>query len=413
VSDSPTPTHYDILNGIRVVEVSTFVMAPSATTILADWGADVVKVEHPDFGDPTRGDMVGGLPPTPKVPVALMAEITNRGKRAMAANLAVDAGRELVGRLIAASDVFVTNMLPDARAKYRITLDAVRADNPDIVYALATGHGTRGPEAGAPGFDHTDFWARSGIGHAATQVTGTFIQNPGAGLGDLAGGVALAGGIAGALYRRATTGVSAVVDVSLLSTSTWLFSPSIVASDLYGVDTIPRRPHADVPSAFSAAYSTSDARTVFLAGVRLSDTQWKHFCALAGNEELGDDPRFASFDLRKQNRRELVAELDELFLTKALAEWCEILTDCDIAFSPVQSAREVLVDPQVTANNYVQEVEVADGTFSSVTSPVQFDGRPPTLTRAPEHGEHTDAIALELGYSWDEIMQLKLAEAIR
>ncbi|HQV58897.1 MAG TPA: CoA transferase, partial [Ilumatobacteraceae bacterium] len=249
---------YDMLDGVRVVEVSMYAFAPSCAAVLADWGADVIKVVPPTVADPmVSPTIIGGLPKV-DVGVAFMWEITNRGKRCVAVDLTTADGRDIVHRLVAKADVFITNLLPNARQRFALDVAELQAITPDLIYARATGHGPAGPEADAGGFDHTDFWARTGMGHAASMVADEFVPQPGPALGDLASGAFLAGGIAAALFRRSRTGQGAVVDVSLLSSGMWMFSPGIVASQLFGVEAIPRLRHAHQPNPLVAAYTTAD-----------------------------------------------------------------------------------------------------------------------------------------------------------
>lgn len=402
---------YDLAKGIKVLEVAMWAFVPAAGAVLADWGADVVKVVHPQFGDPMRGAPVGDLP-AKDVDVAFMWEVLNRGKRCIGLDLTTEGGQAVLRELVAEADVFLTSFLPDVRAKLSIDVDDIRAINPSIVYARGSGQGARGPQAGAAGFDHTSFWARSGIAHAAAMVTGEFVPQPGPALGDLQSGFALASGVTGALLKRERTGETSVVDVSLLGTAMWSFGPSIVASKLYDVDTIPRAAHRDQPNPMVAAYNTKDGRQVYIAGLRL-DVGWPELCRAVGREDLAEDPRFLGGPHRAEFRGECIAELDALFATRTLDEWREILGGLDTAWSVVQTARELHDDPQALANGYIVDVESGSGsTFPLTASPVQFDGRSLELTRAPDHGEHTDEVLLALGHDWEEIISLKVAGAV-
>jgi crotonobetainyl-CoA:carnitine CoA-transferase CaiB-like acyl-CoA transferase len=267
---------YDLLAGVRVVELSMYAFAPSAAAVLADWGANVIKVVQPQVADPMMGRAVAGLPDE-DVGVAFMWEITNRGKRCIGLDASTDEGREILGELVASADVFITNLLPRARRRLRIDPDDLCAAHPALVYGRASAHGADGPEQDTGGYDHTDFWARTGIGHAASMVADEFVPQPGPAMGDLSAGAFLAGGIAAALYRRATSGRGAVVDVSLLSSGVWVCSPAIVASRLYGVETIPRMRHADLPNPLVAAYATRDHRLIYFSGIQ-TEGHFENFC---------------------------------------------------------------------------------------------------------------------------------------
>jgi crotonobetainyl-CoA:carnitine CoA-transferase CaiB-like acyl-CoA transferase len=396
---------YDLLDGVTVVELSMYAFAPSAAAILADWGADVIKIVPPGVQDPMRGTPVAGLPAR-DVGFPFMWEQLNRGKRCIGLDVSTADGHGVLTDLLRAADVFITNLLPGARERFRVDVEDVHAINPRIVYARASGHGDRGPERTAGGFDHTDFWARAGIAHAAGQVSEEFVAQVSPAFGDVSSGAALAGGIAAALLRRHRTGHGAVVDVSLLSTGIWAMAPSVLASRLYGIETIPRPRHADLANPLVAAYTTRDGRQVYLAGVQ-TDKNFESLCDLADRPDLRADPRFATGEARLANARACVAALDEVFAEHDLAEWVRRLAGLTIPWTVVQTAAEAAADPQVVANGYVVDA-VRDATvIPLVASPAQFDARTPTLNPAPEHGEHTEEVLLGLGRTWEDIGRLK------
>ena len=396
---------YDLMEGVGVVEVSMYAFAPSAAAVLADWGADVVKVVPPTVADPMQGNPIARLPEK-DVGVAFMWEILNRGKRCIALDVSVPDGQAVLHDLAREADVFLTNLLPDARRRFHLDVDDLQAVNPRLVYGRATGHGDRGPEREQGGYDITDFWARTGIGHAASQVSDEFVPLIGPAFGDLTSGAFLAGGIAAALFRRERTGRGGVVDVSLLSSGMWSISPGVVAAQLYDIDTIPRFRHAEAPNPLVAAYKTSDGRQIYLSGI-MTEGHFENFCTLIGRPELGADPRFADGRARVTNAAECVAALDGVFAERDLAEWREILAGLRTPWMVVQSTAEAGRDVQVDANDMVVQVDGPVGTYPLVASPAQFDGVAPSLTRAPDHGEHTEEILLETGRTWDDIVTLK------
>ena len=401
---------YDLLEGVKVVELSLYAFAPSAAAVLADWGADVVKIVPPAVADPMWGSPIARLPER-DVGVEFMWEILNRGKRCAGVDVAQPEGQSVLHDLVAQADVFITNLLPDARRRFRVDVDDLHAINRRLVYARATGHGARGPERERGGYDITDFWARSGIGHAASQVSDEFVPLLGPAFGDLTSGTFLAGGIAAALFRRERTGRGAVLDVSLLASGVWVLSPGIVASRLYDIDTIPRFRHAEAPNPLVAVYTTRDGRQIYLSGIQ-TERHFENFCAVVERPDLLTDARFATGTARLEHAAECVEVIDAIFAARTLEEWCAVLPGLTTPWMVVQTAAEASRDPQVVANGFVVDVEGADGTFPLVASPVQVDGAPLTLTRAPDHGEQTEAVLLELGRTWEEIVALKERGAV-
>jgi len=404
-------TVYDILAGVRVVEVSQFAFVPAAGAILADWGADVTKVVHPVYGDVMHTASSSGLAPLPDG-TAYMWEIVNRNKRSIGIDIANADGREVLYDLVRGADVFMTNFLPSARAKLKIDVDDIKALNRSIVYARGSGHGPHGPDRDAPGYDAVSLWARTGYGHAFTMATGSFVAQPGPGSGDLPSGLALAAGVTGALFRRERTGAGAVVDVSLMAAGIWGLAGSITASKLYGMEHVPIRLRETPGNALFAGYETQDHRWLFFGGL-VHGQGYRDFAQRIGRPELASDPRFADEAARQAHHAEFVAELVDAFASRTLAEWCVALQGCEIAWSAVQAEGELHDDAQVVANGYIQDggKETCPG-LRLPASPVAFDEQPPSMRVAPEPGADTEAILQELGRSWEDIAALKAGGAV-
>lgn len=400
----------DILSGIRVVELAAWTFVPAAGAVLADWGADVIKVEHPETGDPQRGLISSGIV-TGAGGVNHFVEQPNRGKRSVGLDTSTPDGLELLMKLIETADVFVTNLLPDSRQRMGIDIDQVRARNPKIIYARGHGYGTKGDLAAQGGFDLAAYWARGGIGDAYSAGDGSYppIQRPA--FGDSYGGLAIAGGIAAALVKRERTGEPSVVDVSLLNAAIWQLGPDIVGSSVTGQD-IPKFNLDEMPNPVASIYKTRDSR--FIAFVLLqADRFWSDFCTRLGRPDLIDDERFASAPVRFGNRKECIVEIRSAFEAEDLAHWKVAFAGFDGVWDVVHTAHEVHSDPQVIANGYLPRVtDAKNNEFALAASPIQFDETPLELTCAPEHGADTDALLAELGFTDDQIIEFKINSVV-
>lgn len=405
---------YDILQGIRVIEVSSYVFIPSAGSILADWGADVVKVEVPHGGDPARGTAaVGGHADVDGVAVAPGFEVANRGKRSLALDISTESGRDLLGCLIEGADVFSTSLLIGTRHKLAIDEASVRRWNPDIIYLVGSGNGLRGPEAGKGGYDLASHWSRSGIAYQMTVGDAEPPNQPGS-FGDLPSGLAAAGAVAAALYKRATTGRGSSVEVSLYGTGVWMMGQTITADGMGMKREFLTR--ATALSPLINYYRTKDDRWICLCFLN-GDKWWPDLCRHLGIEHLCDDPRFADEEARVTNQDACMAVLDEVFASRTFDEWRRHLAWLEGVWAPLLSPAEVLEDHQAVANAYVTPVTVGDAnqrSYRGTASPAQFDGRGVgALRSAPRLGEHTDEILDELGLAPDERAVLRSRGIIR
>lgn len=394
--------------GVRVVELAQWVFVPVAGALLADWGADVVRIERPE-GDPYRGLATQGIG-TDSGGINVSVALANRGKRSIALDLRQPQGRAVLDKLLGSADVFLTNFRPGALGRLGLDAETLRGRFPALVYARGHGFGVRGPDADQPGYDASAFWSRGGLAHMLTPPERDYPISQRGAMGDRNGAMALAFGIAGALLRRGRTGQGSVVDVSLLATAMWTLSSDLLTA-LQG-SAPPRMGGRPAVNPLIGSYRTKDGRHVQLVFLE-ADRYWADFCRLIGREELIDDPRFVDLAARRQNSEACVAILDGEFGQRTLAQWKELLAGIDAPWAPVQAVEELLDDPQVVANDYIGEVVIEGGpSYRLPAVPVQFDQEPPPLRRAPEHGEHTEMILLDLGYSWEEIEELRRAGVV-
>jgi crotonobetainyl-CoA:carnitine CoA-transferase CaiB-like acyl-CoA transferase len=397
------------LEGIKVVEVAMWAFVPACGGILADMGAQVIKVEPPT-GDPIRGLEIGGFKAGR---FDFSWENYNRGKRSITLDLRQAQGVEILFKLLETADVFLTNLLTNARRRMGIDVEAVRARFPNLIYAVGSGAGRHGPEAHRGGFDSTTFWARGGISSSLTEEDAERpVGPPGAAFGDTISAAMLAGGIAAAIAQRAMTGHVSVVDVSLLSSAMWSMQRGITQSTYENVQRFPRTKGTLPHNPLVNLYQTRDGRYLSLCMLQ-QDRYWVRFCEAVGRPELGTDPRFADAKTRRVNMAACVAELDAIFRGKDLAEWREILSRQDGQWDVVQHVGELKNDPQVQANRYMQTVEHEDGSkLQMVSIPMQFDGNALPAKPAPKVGADSEAILADLGYDEEKVLALKVAGVV-
>ncbi|OBG13379.1 CoA-transferase [Mycolicibacterium celeriflavum] len=379
------------LEGVRVVELGVWVAGPAAGGILADWGADVVKIEPP-AGDPGRmfGRMLGvdgeSNPPF---------EMDNRGKRSIVLELTSAAGAAAVRELLADADVFLTNVRPAALKRIGLDFAAVTAANPRLVYGLITGYGEIGPDADRAAYDVAAFWARSGLAHLLTRPGDTPPFQRG-GMGDHMAGMTLAGAVCAALVARARTGAGQLVSTSLYRQGAYTVSFDLNTFLLTG-NTIAIGQRETMGNPCMNNYVAADGRRFWIVGLQ-AGRHWPPLCRAVGRPEWLTDPRFDTPQARAANAVELIAALDEVFATKPLDEWSETFAaEPDLFWSPINTLEDVVGDEQFHTAGGVVYVPDGDGSTPMVATPADFHGTPwEPRSAAPTLGQHTDEILAEL-----------------
>jgi crotonobetainyl-CoA:carnitine CoA-transferase CaiB-like acyl-CoA transferase len=400
----------NVLEGIKVIDLTMWAFVQSAGGVLAHWGADVIKIESPQSPDPMRS-----LPGT-----ALgqgdswFFKHYGRGKRAIALDLNSDDGRQLLYQLVEGADVFLTSYLPKTRRKLKFDVEDIRAINPTIIYARGTGQGPQGPDAERGGYDGATWWCRGSLAQSAMNVTGVDFPPGMIGHGDGISGLTLAGGICAALVKRQLTGEPSVVDCSLLGTAIWFNGPSVISSGL-GSDfmaagnTVPRTQRHPTNQ---SSYRTKDGRYLITSFLGDFQDEWADLCEHLGRPDLISDPRFATSSERTRNGAAAIEIFDQIFAEHTLDEWKERLATTKGVWSAIQTPLELFDDPQTLANGFLRRVDDADGSVRIPVPPVLFDedgGDPPP---APRFAQHTDQVLSELGLSAERIASLRAAGTI-
>jgi len=397
-----------VMNGIRILEVAEHTFVPAASALLSDWGAEVIKIEHVERGDAMRGLASSGLAQVSSAGHPLL-EHSNRGKKSLALDLTSPDGLDILYKLAATSDVFLTNKLPSVREKLHIGLDDIRGANPDIVYVRGTGQGERGPDADKGSYDALAFWARAGVAIGAMRPEYDLVPVPPApGFGDSIGAMTIAGGIMGALLHRERTGEATEVDVSLLSVGLWAMGQGMALSLQLGMPWTPPPVDQMGSNPISRNYATQDGRILWFTCLQ-AGRYWPDLCRCLDRPDLAADERFADHASILANSNDAVALLTEVFAGAPLDHWREALETFEGQWAVAQNTLEAAVDPQTVANSYVQESVTAGGvTVQLATAPVQFGSEAAAPGRAPELNEHGDEILADLGLDWDTILDLKL-----
>ena len=400
-----------VMKGVRVLEVAQFTFVPAAGAILADWGADVIKIEHPVRGDTQRGFInVGGVKVDPMRHTLM--EHPNRGKRSVGLDVSTPEGQELLYEIAKTADVFLTNYLPQVRQKNKFDIEHIRAANPNIIYARGSAYGDKGPEREVGGFDGTAFWTRSGVGLSMSpkELEGPLSQGIPA-FGDSIGGMNIAGGISAALFHRERTGEAVELDVSLMSTAWWAAGAGVaqaIENDLVSRNGMPRS-GSNPGNPFMGNFRTADGGTINLCTLTPGPYIRDIFTHL-GLPECADDPRFSTVEALMTNWADASGLITAAFAKKPFAYWREHLKTMRGQWAPFQSLLDLASDEQALANDMIIEVECIEGgkPIKLVRGPIQFNHEAVATHRMPQASEHTETFLLEdMAIEWDRIESLK------
>jgi len=399
------------LEGVRVVEWTQWQQGPVAGMMLADLGADVIKIEERVGGDPARGvERLAGLL-TFKTGRNAYFENNNRNKRGITLNLKSEQGKKVFFQLIEKADVFLHNFLPRVVDRLGLDYETLKAHNPRLIYAVASGYGPKGPDANTPSFDYTGL-ARSGIMTMVGEPDMPPLRIEG-GVGDQMGAIMTAHAVVTALFVRERTGLAQRVDASLLGSLMW-FQGLNVAFKLIGGNEYQRQSRKSVGSPLWNYYQCGDGKWLVLAHLQ-ADRYWPNVCRALGIEHLQDDPKFATAPVRRDHSAELIAIMDQLFASKTRPEWLALLAENGCIATQLSDFDDLVVDPAALANDYIIEYEhPAWGPIRTIGFPVGFSETPLRMRRSgPEHGEHTEEVLTELlGYDWDEVVKMRENEVI-
>ena len=397
------------MEGVKVVEIGVWVAGPAAGGVLADWGADVAKIEPLGVGDPCRlfQNMLGA-----ELPINPIFENDNRNKRSIALDLASEAGHRIALQLIDDADVLITNVRQSGLARLGLDASTLLERHPRLVYGAISGFGFAGPDADKAAYDIAGFWARSGIADALTAPTAPHPPFQRGGMGDHTAGQSLAGGVAAALFQRERSGKGQLVTTSLLRQGLYTLSFDLSVALRLGVE-IAAAQRSTMGNPAINCYRDCEGRWFWIVGLE-ADRHWPPLCRSVGHPEWTEDPRFADAAGRAAHAGEIIAELDRVFATRSRTEWGERFdAERDLWWAPVQTAQEALADPQVSAAGGI--VEVPDGPTTSrlPATPVDFAGTPGEQRwMAPEHGQHGEEILRELGHEESQIEALRAAGVV-
>ena len=390
------------LAGVRVLDAAGMIAAPSACAMMADLGADVIKLEPP------HGDLLRGLVTVPDGPDPWW-ELDNRGKRGIVVDLTTEDGIQVAHKIAASCDVFVTNLTTERQSKFKLRASDLRQDHPQLIHLTLTGYGNSGPDKDRLAFDHTAFFSRGGV----LNIMGEPGQTPPAGRpgqGDHTTSLAILSSILLALRERDLTGEGQDISVALVHTAIWTMSSDLSVGLATGEVPGPIM-RIETPSPLVGRFRCSDDRWIMLT--MPADRYWDRFCGAMGRLDWLEDPRFADPETRAQHGPELMILCDEIFGSADSGVWAERLDAAGMVWGLIQNLEEVIDDPQSQALRAFEHVPDAKLPFRTVSPPFGLDGSEMSVKgRAPEHGQHTNEILLEAGFTPDEVTRLYEQEVV-
>jgi crotonobetainyl-CoA:carnitine CoA-transferase CaiB-like acyl-CoA transferase len=397
-----------VLEGLKVIAMEHMEAIPVASVWMADWGADVIKVE------PLTGDMFRGLKGAHGMATEIQLggasvnwtfQLFNRNKKSIAINLKTEKGKELLYRLVKGADIFMSNYEMDSLKKLKADYETLSKINPSLVYGTISGYGSIGPDKDQRGFDHAAGWARSGMQYMIGEP-GTVPPRLRGGLIDrgVAAPQALAG-ILAALYHKEKTGEGQELEISLFNAGVWALALDIQAA-LVGITAI-KDDRTKAKNPLYNVYKAGDGRWFQLSMLQ-SDPVWPGFCKAIGKPELEKDPRYNSLEAREENCEELIRIIDKVMASGNSDKWEKAFRKNDLIYAKVQSPTEVSTDPQAIANEFFTRLPHPQGDFPVIATPVKFKQNPAEVkTSAPEVGQDNEMTLIDLGYTWEDIIKFK------
>jgi (R)-2-hydroxy-4-methylpentanoate CoA-transferase len=396
-----------LLEGVRIIGFEQVVGVPAATAVLADWGADVIKIE-PTWGDWQRSLVSFNRGPLllhlEKGDIELHFEFLNRGKRSVALNLRTESGRKVLYKLLETADIFASNYSLDVLKKYGLDYDSLKEKYPALIHFVLTGYGSKGPKANDRGYDYVAAWSYGGLMDLVSAGTDSPPPISRPGMMDIAASAHITSGLLAALYNRQKTGKGEGVELSLYHTAAWTLGLDIQTA-LFGHP----QPKWDRKNAPNPIYTSYQCKDRWCMMCHPTQEYWAPFCKAINKLEWINHPRYATMESREQHAAELVELISKVMVTRNWADWEKEFRANDLIASGNQTVAEILNDEQAVENNFYADVEhPIAGKARILNSPVQFSRSPAAIKwAAPQLGAHTEEVLLENGYTWDELLKLK------